>query len=53
MPKVYLSELELEYLKDTIADAIEEIKSLHENNYYVRELQDCIDLLARDEEIEE
>ena len=53
MPKVYLSELELEYLRETIADAITELRELHEGNYFIRELQDCIELLSREEEQEE
>lgn len=46
MPTLNLSELELEHIRETLADAISELKELHEGNYYIRELQDCIDLLT-------
>ena len=51
MPTINLSELELEYLRETIADAIQEIQSLHdESNYYIRELRDCLALLTPEED---
>jgi hypothetical protein len=48
MPTINLSELELEYLVDALTSIKAELASLHPDNYYLREINDCIELLSRD-----
>jgi hypothetical protein len=50
MPTINLSELELEYLRETITDVMTELRELHPENYFLRELADALALITPEEE---